>query len=74
MYDVYTNRTNDLLVLLRGNEIPAEVSGSWRKKRAVRSVSAPIREDVLTIGFHRRSLSALPDAATSAIAAGGTYV
>lgn len=57
MYDVYLNRRNDLLVLPRGSSIPAEMAGTWRKKkRAVRSVSETIRQDVQRRGYYRRRL------------------
>jgi hypothetical protein len=57
MYDVYLNRRNDLLVVPRGCSIPSEMAGSWRKKkRAVRSVSETIRQDVQRHGYHRRRL------------------
>lgn len=57
MYDVYLSRRNDLLVVPRGSSIPMALSGNWRKrKRAVRLVSARIREDVQIHGYHRRKL------------------
>lgn len=56
MYDVYLNGRNDLLVVLRGYSIPSDLSGNWRKRRAVRSVSEMIRKDVQRLGYHRRSL------------------
>jgi hypothetical protein len=57
MYDVYLNRRNDLLVVPRGYSIPSEMAGSWQKgKRAVRSVSETIRQDVQRRGYHRRRL------------------
>jgi hypothetical protein len=57
MYDVYLNGRNDLLVVLRGDSIPSDVNGGWRKKkRAVRWVSEMIRQDVQRLGYHRRSL------------------
>ena len=56
MYDVYLNGRNDLLVVLRGYAIPSDVNGNWRKRRAVRSVSEMIRQDVQRLGYHRRSL------------------
>jgi hypothetical protein len=56
MYDVYLNGRNDLLVVLRGYSIPSDLSGNWRKRRAVRSVSEMIRQDVQRLGYHRRSL------------------
>ncbi|RZN33774.1 hypothetical protein CWO90_09200 [Bradyrhizobium sp. Leo121] len=57
MYDVYLNGRNDLLVIPRGHAVPLHLSGNWRKKkRAVRSVSEKIRQDVQRRGYHRRSL------------------
>ena len=56
MYDVYLNGRNDLLVVLRGYSLPSDLSGNWRKRRAVRSVSEMIRQDVQRLGYHRRSL------------------
>lgn len=57
MYDVYLNGRNDLLVVPRGSPIPSDLGGNWRKKkRAVRSVSEQIREDVQRLGYHLRSL------------------
>nr|WP_091966229.1 hypothetical protein [Bradyrhizobium shewense] len=57
MFDIYLNGRRDLLVVPRGFAIPAEVAGSWkRKKRAVRSVSDVIRLDVQQRGYHRRNL------------------
>ncbi|TYL96637.1 hypothetical protein FXB40_11385 [Bradyrhizobium rifense] len=60
MYDVYVNDRNDLLVVPRDRSIPLDLNGSWRKKRAVRSVSARIRKDVCEQGYHRRDLTARP--------------
>ena len=57
MYDIYVNDRNGLLVVLRGNRFPSEEKGTWRKKRAVRSVSSLIREDILRRGYHLRNLS-----------------
>lgn len=57
MFDIYLNGRRDLLVVPRGFAIPAGLDGSWkRKKRAVRSVSDVIRQDVQQRGYHRRSL------------------
>jgi hypothetical protein len=57
MYDVYLNGRNDLLVVPRGYSVPSDLSGNWRrKKRAARSVSEMIRQDVQRRGYHRRSL------------------
>jgi len=56
MYDVYLNGRNDILVVLRGYSIPSDLSGNWRKRRAVRWVSELIRQDVQRLGYHRRSL------------------
>ena len=56
MYDVYLNGRNDILVVLRGYSIPSDLSGNWRKRRAVRWVSEMIRQDVQRLGYHRRSL------------------
>ncbi|MEY9699831.1 hypothetical protein ACFLEY_06130 [Bradyrhizobium sp. YCK136] len=47
MFDIYLNQRNDLLVVPRGFAIPAELGGNWkRKKRAVRSMSDVIHQDV----------------------------
>ena len=47
MIDIYLNRRHDLLVVPTGFRIPAGLDGNWkRKKRAVRSVSDVIRQDV----------------------------
>ena len=57
MYDVYLNGRKDLLVVPRGQSIPSEMAGSWRKKkRAVSSVSETIRRDVQRRGYYRRRL------------------
>jgi hypothetical protein len=57
MYDVYLNGKNDLLVVPQGFSVPSDLSGNWkRKKRAVRSVSDRIRQDVARCGYHRRRL------------------
>jgi hypothetical protein len=56
MYDVYLNGRNDLLVVPRGHSVPSDLSGNWKKKRAVSSVSDMIRQDVQHRGYHRRSL------------------
>ncbi|QOZ11703.1 hypothetical protein XH96_32450 [Bradyrhizobium sp. CCBAU 51765] len=57
MFDIYVNGRRDLLVVPRGFAIPTGLAGSWkRKKRAVRSVSDVIRQDVQQRGYHRRSL------------------
>jgi hypothetical protein len=57
MYDVYLNGRNDLLVVPRGYAIPSDLNGNGRKKkRAVRSVSEMICQDVQRLGYHRRSL------------------
>lgn len=58
MFDVYLNGRRDLLVVPRGFAIPAGLDGNWkRKKRAVRSVSDVIHQDVQQRGYHRRSLT-----------------
>ncbi|MCC8977291.1 hypothetical protein [Bradyrhizobium acaciae] len=58
MYDIYLNRSNELLVVARGGSIPSAIAGSWRKqKRVVRTVSHSIRHDVLQHGYHRRNLA-----------------
>ncbi|SFQ23332.1 hypothetical protein SAMN05216330_12032 [Bradyrhizobium sp. Ghvi] len=57
MFDIYLNGRRDLLVVPKGLAIPAGMDGNWkRKKRAVRSVSDVIRQDVQQRGYHRRSL------------------
>lgn len=57
MYDVYLSG-NDLLVLPSGHRIPSETRGAWRKKRrVVRTVSEAIRDDILRLGYHRRTRS-----------------
>ena len=56
MYDVYLNGKNDLLVVRRGQSVPSDLRGNWKKKRAVESVSEMIRQDVQNRGYHRRSL------------------
>jgi hypothetical protein len=54
---VYLNRRNDLLIIPRGYSIPSEMADSWRKKkRAVRSVSETIRQDLQRRSYHRRRL------------------
>ncbi|MGY3506942.1 hypothetical protein ACVWYJ_007616 [Bradyrhizobium sp. USDA 4471] len=60
MFDVYVNERNGPLIVLRGNPIPTGTDGSWRKKRAVRSVSERIRADLGTRGLHKRNLAARP--------------
>ena len=57
VFNIYVNARNDLLVVAAGRPIPAELGASWRKKRAVRVVSASIRQDVLQAGYHGRRLS-----------------
>lgn len=58
MYDIYLNRSNELLVVARGGSIPPAVAGRWRKqKRVVRSVSHSIRDDVVQHGYHHRNLA-----------------
>lgn len=57
MYDIYVNHRNDLLVVPRGNSIPSDLTGKWRKKKpAVRLVSEKIRQDVKRHGYYCRSL------------------
>lgn len=57
MFDIYLNRRHDLLVVPRGFAIPPGLDGNWkRRKRAVRSVSDVIRQDVQQRGYHRRRL------------------
>jgi hypothetical protein len=57
MYDVYLSGS-ELLVVPCGHPIPSETSGSWRKKKRVaRSVSAAIRDDIRSRGYHRRTLA-----------------
>lgn len=59
VYDVYLNGKKGLLVVARGSSVPSDLSGNWKlKKRAVRSVSRRIREDVERCGYHYRSLIA----------------
>jgi hypothetical protein len=60
MYDIFVNDRNCLLVVPRGARFPSEEKGKWRKKRAVRSVSVQIREDILRCGYHSRNLSDRP--------------
>jgi hypothetical protein len=60
MYDIYVNDRNGLLVVPRGARFPSEEKGTWRKKRAVRSVSDRISEDILRRGYHLRNLSDRP--------------
>jgi hypothetical protein len=56
MYDVYTNG-RELLVIPRGQGVPIDVPGSWRKKKRIaRSVSVTIRDDIRQYGYHRRKL------------------
>jgi hypothetical protein len=64
MFDIYLSGT-DLLVIPRGHSIPSEVAaGSWRKKKRVaRAVSAGIRDDIRSRGYHRRTLAKKPTAA-----------
>ncbi|MHC2463369.1 hypothetical protein ACVIHD_002381 [Bradyrhizobium embrapense] len=58
MYDIYLNRSNELLVVARGGSIPSAIAGRWRKQtRVVRSVSHSIRDDVLQHGYHHRNLA-----------------
>jgi len=57
MFDIYLNRRHDLLVVPTGFGIPPGLDGNWkRKRRAVRSVSDVIRQDVQQRGYHRRRL------------------
>jgi hypothetical protein len=56
IYDVYVNNTNDLLVVARETPIPSGMDGSWRKKRAARTVSVEIRSAVLVDGYFQRKL------------------
>ncbi|MDA9497811.1 hypothetical protein XI05_10065 [Bradyrhizobium sp. CCBAU 11357] len=57
MFNIYLNQRHDLLVVPRGFGIPAGLDGNWKiKKRAVRSVSDVIRQDVQQRGYHRRRL------------------
>jgi hypothetical protein len=60
MYDIYVNDRNGLLVVPRGARFPSEEKGTWRKKRAVRSVSDRISDDILRRGYHLRNLSDRP--------------
>jgi hypothetical protein len=60
MYDIYVNDRNGLLVVPRGGHLPSEEKGTWRKKRAVRSVSHLIQDDILRRGYHFRNLSDRP--------------
>jgi hypothetical protein len=60
MYDVYLNGS-EILVVPRGNSIPSETTGSWRKKKRVaRSVSPGIHDDIRLRGYHRRTLAKKP--------------
>jgi hypothetical protein len=63
MFDIYLSGS-DLLVVPRGHIIPSEVDGSWRKKKRIaRAVSAGIRDDIRSRGYHRRTLAKKPAAA-----------
>jgi hypothetical protein len=63
MFDIYLSGS-DLLVVPRGHCIPSEVAGSWRKKKRVaRAISAGIREDIRSRGYHRRTLAKKPTTA-----------
>jgi hypothetical protein len=58
MYDVYLKGKVDLLVLPSGLPLPPDLRGIWRrKKRAVRSVSDKIRDDIQLRGYHHRKLT-----------------
>lgn len=57
MFDVYLNDRRDLLVVRNGLSIPPpDVSGKWRKKRKVASVSEEIRLAVQAQGYYMRKL------------------
>lgn len=56
MYDIYLNGRRDLLVVRAGFSVPSHLSGRWKRKKRVRSVSDKIREDVQRNGYYRRHL------------------
>ena len=59
MFDVYLNDRRDLLVVRNGLPTPpADVSGRWRKKRAL-SVSAEISRAVQKQGYYMRKIKQL---------------
>jgi hypothetical protein len=55
MFDIYVRGKSQLLVIRRGAPLPAELVGSWRKKRAARTVSDEISGAVMRNGFYTRS-------------------
>ena len=60
-YDVYVNGRKELLVVPGGTGIPPNLPGAWRRrKRATRTVSEAIREDVRCRGYHFRRPDAKP--------------
>ena len=61
MFDVYVRGKSQLLVIRRGAPLPAGIVGSWRKKRAARTVSDEISDAVMREGFYRRSQMPLID-------------
>ena len=58
MFDVYlSSRRGQLLVVTRGDRIPAAVDRlRWQKRRAALSVSAEIKAMVEKDGFYARKL------------------
>jgi hypothetical protein len=58
MFDIYlSSRRDQLLVVTRGDRIPAAVDGfKWQKRRAAFSVSAEIKAMVKKDGFYARKL------------------
>jgi hypothetical protein len=53
----YLDRRSDLLVVLKGESVPAGLTDYWKiRRRAVKSMSDAIREDVQRRGYHDRSL------------------
>jgi hypothetical protein len=58
MFEVYlSSRRDHLLVITRGDRIPAAVDGlRWQKRRAAFSVSAEIKAMVEKDGFYARKL------------------
>jgi hypothetical protein len=60
MFDVYLNPKRDLLVVRNGLPIPLpDVSGRWRKKKKVASVSEDIKLAIQRQGYYVRKLTDL---------------
>jgi hypothetical protein len=59
MFDVYlSSRRDQLLVVTRGDRIPAAVDRlKWQKRRAAFSVSAEIKAMIKKDGFYARKLT-----------------